>query len=443
MEGSQAGPLQELARPSSRARVASAPHAASSTAELGQPAAKRLRTAGGTGAVAGVAAARTPAWAPGGRAAAAPVRTGNSDACVSENVQLAERLRHTTEPLSTRQIQEIEHSAVAALGRFDPLLCHLVAVKLVRNERRNFVNIRIHKCYVPLVHAQTAASGTRFFFCLSLHLEPFVNVFAIHPNLGVRDTWDKIDCAELQQACESFKARHGVHRETYRYDDSKPVADDLATVLRSTAARPGAPFSLAIRIATQMFTALAPTLRLLLKPGPLREVMHAVETLPPYDVYDALTGIEPALAHFVQRGRNGGYPELALYYLATIYTAELDDVIYDVHLSDKFEPFAVVSATHRQRGKLLRLDMRQVADLEEVLQRFRRKYSISGETYHYTSLEERMATDAFVAGGGASRKSKAHSSDFHLKIRISSAMCTPIFAATCSATPAHAASHWY
>ena len=49
---------------------------------------------------------------------------------------------------------------------------------------------------------------------------------------------------------------------------------------------------------------------------------------------------------------------------------------------------------------------------------------ISGETYHYTSYAERMATDAFVAGGGASRSSKAHSSDFHLKIRVSSAMCT-------------------
>jgi hypothetical protein len=356
---------------------------------------------------------------------------------VGDNVQLAERLRHTAQPLSASQVQEIERCALAALGRLDPLLRHLVAVKLVRNERRNFVNIRIHKYYVPLVHAQTAASGTRFFFCLSVHLEPFVNVFAIHPHLGVRDTWGMIDGTELQQACESFKARHGVHRETYRYHDTKPLADGLATALRSGAASPGMPFSLSIRIATQMFTALAPTLRLLLKPGPLREVIHAVETLPPTDVYDAMTAIEPALAHFVQRGRNGGYPELALYYLATIYVAELHDVVYDVHLSDKFEPFAVVSATHRQHGKLLRLDSRQLADLEEVLHGFRRKYSISGETYHYTSFEERMATDAFVAGGGANRKSKAHSSDFHLKIRISSAMCTPL--ATVAGTAATSA----
>lgn len=285
-----------------------------------QPAAKRLRTA----------EARAPAWAPrsrGPRATADSSRpAADSDACVGENVQLAERLRYTAQPLSAPQVQEIERCALAALGRLDPLLRHLVAVKLVRNERRNFINIRIHKCYVPLVHAQTAASGTRYFFCLSVHMEPFVNVFAIHPELGVRDTWGTIDSTELQEACASFKARHGVHGETYRYHDSKPLADDLAAVLRSVAATRGGAFSLAIRIATQMFTALAPTLRLLLKPGPLREVFHAVETLPSTDVYDALTAIEPVLAHFVQRGRNGAYPELALYYLATIYVAELHDV---------------------------------------------------------------------------------------------------------------------
>jgi hypothetical protein len=333
-----------------------------------QPGAKRRRTEGS-------AAAARPAWAP--RSAAAAAAGGADAACVvGPNVQLAERLRTTPEPLSELQIQDVERCALAALGELDPLLRHIVTVKLVRNERRNFVNIRIRKPYVPLVHAQTLGSGTRYFFFLSVHLEPFVNVVAIHPERGPRGTWGAIDAAELRQAIDSFKARHGVHRESYRYDDAKPQADELGAVLQTMARRPAAPFTLAIRIATQMFTALAPTLRLLLKPGPLREVIHAVETLPSSDVYDALTGIEPALAHFVQRGRRGDYPELALYYLATIYTAEHHDVIYDVHLSDKFEPFAVVSATHRRHGKLLRLSLQQLADLEETLKGFRRKYSV-------------------------------------------------------------------
>jgi hypothetical protein len=39
-----------------------------------------------------------------------------------------------------------------------------------------------------------------------------------------------------------------------------------------------------------------------------------------------------------------------------------------------------------------------------------------------------QATDAFVKGGGASMKSKAHSTDFHLKIRIPTLMYSTKFA---------------
>ena len=208
------------------------------------------------------------------------------------------------------------------MAAFDPLLRHLVAVKLVRNERRNFVNIRIHKKYVPLVHAQTMASGTRMFFFLSLHLEPFINVVSIHPEKGVQRMWDEVDASELLKSVAAFKARHGVHGETYRYDDSKPTTESLATVLRHVkrengggsagASRPRKPFVLGIRIATQMMTTLTPTLRLLLKPGPLREVINSVETLPPSQVFDTITAIEPTLKYFVQRGRAGAYPEVRI-----------------------------------------------------------------------------------------------------------------------------------
>jgi hypothetical protein len=100
-----------------------------------------------------------------------------------------------------------------------------------------------------------------------------------------------------------------------------------------------------------MFTALVPTLRLLLKPGPLREVIRAVDSLPAGEVYDTITAIEPVLRHFVQRGRRGAYPELALYFLATIFCVEKHGVIYDAHLSDKFGTYGPmnVSRVCRQR----------------------------------------------------------------------------------------------
>ena len=340
------------------------------------------------------------------------------------NAQLAEHLRQTAAPLPERQVREVEAGVLSALGALDPLLAHIVAVKLVRNERRNFVNIRIRKPLVPLVHAQTLPSGTRYFFCVSLYLEPFVTVTAIHPERGPRETWGAVDRSELEAAVEGFKRKHGVHRETYRYDDGRGEADELRQVLQAMERRQGAPFSLAIRVATQMFTALMPMVRLLLKPGPLREAIAVVAGTEPREVFDSLTAIEPALAHLMQRGRGGGYPELRLQFLSTIFAVEKRGVIYEAHLSDKFEPFAIIIAIDRAAGKIIRLSRDQVEDLEAALGELRRKFGIAQESYHYTPYKERMATDAFVAGGGASTASKAHSSDFHLKMRIGTRMYT-------------------
>ena len=86
---------------------------------------------------------------------------------------------------------------------------------------------------------------------------------------------------------EGFKRRHGVHRETYRYDDGRGEADELRQVLQAMERRQGARFSLAIRVATQMFTALMPMVRLLLKPGPLREAIAVVAGTEPREVFDS------------------------------------------------------------------------------------------------------------------------------------------------------------
>ena len=58
------------------------------------------------------------------------------------------------------------------------------------------------------------------------------------------------------------------------------------------------------------------------------------------------------------------------------------------------------------------------------------KFQIANESYHYTGLGERNSTDAFTASSGTSRANKAHSSHFHLKMRVATAMVThflPIF----------------
>ena len=107
---------------------------------------------------------------------------------------------------------------------------------------------------------------------------------------------------------------------------------------------------------------------------------------------------------------------------------EINSVIYEFHLSDKFEPYCIVIAIDRDEGKLIVLSKNHIVDLEQALVTFKKKYGIANESYHYTPWSERKATDDFVRGGGAAMKSKAHSTDFHLKMRIGSRMYRGKFA---------------
>ena len=90
--------------------------------------------------------------------------------------------------------------------------------------------------------------------------------------------------------------------------------------------------------------------------------------------------------------------------------------------SDKLEPYVIVVVLHPQYGRLKQLSTLQIDDLEKSLSSFRHKFGLQDEKYHYTCLSERKNTDKFVGGSGCNSSSKAHSSHFHLKILIPSAM---------------------
>jgi hypothetical protein len=52
---------------------------------------------------------------------------------------------------------------------------HIVTIKLVRNQRKNFVNFRVRKELVPTIHVHTdAPTGITVLFALSIYLEPCV-----------------------------------------------------------------------------------------------------------------------------------------------------------------------------------------------------------------------------------------------------------------------------
>lgn len=109
-------------------------------------------------------------------------------------------------------------------------------------------------------------------------------------------------------------------------------------------------------------------------------------------------------------------------YLPLIHMERIDSVYYCFFMSDKLEPFIIVTAVHPEFGKLERLTRKHVDDLSSAVHTFKTRFGIKDETYHYTGLDERMETEEFVSGGGTSRENKAHSAHFHLKIRIATAM---------------------
>ena len=109
-------------------------------------------------------------------------------------------------------------------------------------------------------------------------------------------------------------------------------------------------------------------------------------------------------------------------YVTLCHKEVFDDVRYCFFVSDKLEPFVIITAVHPLHGRLMRLTRQQAEHLAHAIDLFKRRFGIGNETYHYTPLQERRETDDFVHGGGATVHTKSHSSHFHLKVRIATEM---------------------
>eukprot|EP00727_Mastigamoeba_balamuthi_P006342 m51a1_g2328 hypothetical protein (221) ;mRNA; f:513217-513879 len=109
-------------------------------------------------------------------------------------------------------------------------------------------------------------------------------------------------------------------------------------------------------------------------------------------------------------------------YSTLCHVDELHGVHFCYFVSDKLEPFVIVTALEPRQGRLQRLTRAQAEDLATSLASFRQRFGLVNETYHYTPLDERKETDRFVRSGVPPPGSKAHSSHFHLKIRVATQM---------------------
>jgi hypothetical protein len=97
---------------------------------------------------------------------------------VTKAVELIESLRQTSAQLQRSEEEQIKRETLQRLGALDPILQHIMEVKLVRNERRNFINVRIKADYTTLLF-QHSEHGVFNCFFLSDKLEPFVTITAV------------------------------------------------------------------------------------------------------------------------------------------------------------------------------------------------------------------------------------------------------------------------
>ena len=107
--------------------------------------------------------------------------------------------------------------------------------------------------------------------------------------------------------------------------------------------------------------------------------------------------------------------------------------VFCYFVSDKLEPFVIVTALPAhgsaaardgRDGRLARLTVAQTHALARSVADFRRRFRLEGESYHYTGFGERREDSAFARSSGAlGMGCKAHSSNWHLKIRVPTSMC--------------------
>lgn len=109
-------------------------------------------------------------------------------------------------------------------------------------------------------------------------------------------------------------------------------------------------------------------------------------------------------------------------YATLLFHHKAGDIYFCFFLSDKLEPFIIITAVHPIYGKLGQITRTHFEELKAAIHLFKQKYGIEGESYHYTPMDERKETDNFVASGGTSMSSKSHSSHWHLKMRIGTNM---------------------
>lgn len=179
--------------------------------------------------------------------------------------------------LTDEQQREIQKEVLDFLYTVQPLLKHIMDVKIVSNPRRNFVNLRIKSDYLPLIYYELSTQGVYFCFFVSDKLEPFVIITAVHPEQGRLFELTRPLLKDLEAAVNNFKRKFGIQNETYHYTPRNERAEthqssQSGKILWHNKSH-STHWHLKMRIATQMYRDKMPILHFF----DLDKVKNAVE----------------------------------------------------------------------------------------------------------------------------------------------------------------------
>lgn len=189
------------------------------------------------------------------------------DLSVLPDLTLPEEYKHTAEDLPRHVKAQVRRDALARLDSVDPILRHVLEVKVVRNQRRNFLNLRVRQDYATLIFQHAGESNVRYCFFISDKLEPFITITVLSPDEGKLCELSHQQVVELEEAINRFKACFGIVGETYHYTglQERRETDEFVrqTSVEHRSKAHSSHFHLKMRIATQMYKDKFPVLQLM------------------------------------------------------------------------------------------------------------------------------------------------------------------------------------
>lgn len=334
--------------------------------------------------------------------------------------------------LSGGDMEAMKREALAKLAAFHPLLPHVITVKIVVNQRRNFINIRVRRELLA-TKMHVARGSFHFFYVFSDCFEPYINVHivdtaALGDVTSTRQLTEEA-CNALLSATEEFKKANNVHNEKYKCTLSGSPKE-FSSLEEALALMRGKdfPFTMQIRVATGMYCDNMPIMALFRADkgdlwGRARQLFEACAR----NDRDQLLEVDAFARNITERDRCA----LKSNFLTTVFVARKLDTCFEFHLSDKFEPYVIIIAFGPRTQNLVQLTRLQTEALRQAIEEFVAQNQIAEPPrFHYTTWAERKETDEFA---GVKSETKAHSTVFHLKLRVSDEFYSrKLWAASCA-----------